>query len=256
MRRACVVLLGSAAVAASGCAGLVPAPAVDPGPDPLGGWARVLHRHVDDSGRVDFAALAGDRAELDRYVASLHASGPNSAPERFPTRAHVLAHHLNAYNALAMFNVLERGVPRSLGGIELARFFYLRRFSIDGAPLSLYAYENDVIRPLGEERMHFALNCMAASCPRLPRAPFRAGTLEAQLEGEARRFLNEPRNVRVDEANRVVTLSAILDFYTEDFLAKAPSLIAYVNRYRHAPIPADYRVEFLPYDWTVNAQPR
>jgi len=256
MRVVCATLLGWAVLSASGCAGLVPAPAVDPGPDPAAGWARVLHRYVDDSGRVDFAALAGDRAELDRYVASLYAAEPNSAPERFRTRAHLLAHHLNAYNALAMFNVLERGVPRSLGGIELARFFYLRRFSIDGAPLSLYAYENDVIRPLGEERVHFALNCMSASCPRLPRAPFGAETLEANLEGEARRFLNEPRNVRVDDANKVVTLSAIFDFYAKDFLATAPSLIAYVNRYRNTPIPADYRVEFLPYDWTVNAQPR
>jgi len=240
----------------SACAGLVPAPAVDPGPDPLAGWARVLQRYVDDSGRVDFAALAGDRAELDRYVASLYAFGPNSVPERFPTRAHLLAHHLNAYNALAMFNVIERGIPRSLGGIELARFFYLRRFSIDGAPLSLYAYENEVIRPLGEERVHFALNCMSVSCPRLPRTPFRAETLETQLEGEARRFLNEPRNVRVDHANKVVKLSAILDFYAEDFLATAPTPIAYVNRYRDAPVPADYRVEFVRYDWTVNAQPR
>jgi hypothetical protein len=238
----------------SGCAVLVPAPAVDPGPDPAAGWAKVLQRHVDDSGRVDFAALAGDRADLDRYVAWLGGFGPRSAPQRFPTRAHLVAHHINAYNALAMFNVIERGIPRSLGGIELARFFYLRRFPIDGEPLSLYAYENEVIRPLGEERVHFALNCMAVSCPRLPRAPFNGGTLEAELEGEARRFLNEPRNVRVDDADKVVTLSAILDFYSKDFLAKMPSLIAYVNRYRNTPVPADYRVEFLPYDWTVNAQ--
>jgi hypothetical protein len=31
-------------------------------------WARVLHRFVNDAGEVDFAALAQDRADLDRYV--------------------------------------------------------------------------------------------------------------------------------------------------------------------------------------------
>jgi hypothetical protein len=31
-----------------------------------------------------------------------------------------------------------------------------------------------------------------------------------------------------------------------------PSLIAYVNRYRSAPVPADFKVRFLDYDWTVN----
>ena len=38
--------------------------------------------------------------------------------------------------------------------------------------MSLYTLENDVIRPLGDERVHFALNCMVVSCPRLPRVAF------------------------------------------------------------------------------------
>ena len=38
-------------------------------------------------------------------------------------------------------------------------------------------------------------------------------------------------------------------------LAVAPSLIEYCNRYRDEPIPTDYAVEFIPYDWTLNAQP-
>ncbi len=42
---------------------------------------------------------------------------------------------------------------------------------------------------------------------------------------------------------------------SEDFLAKEPSLIAYVNRYRTKLIPPDYRVEFIPYDWTVAIRP-
>ncbi|MGH3849573.1 MAG: DUF547 domain-containing protein, partial [Pseudonocardiaceae bacterium] len=112
-----------------------------------------------------------------------------------------------------------------------------------------------VIRRLGEERVHFALNCMAVSCPRLPRMPFHAATLDAELAREARQFFAEPRNVEVDTAGRTVRLSEILSFYPEDFLAKAPSLIAYANRYRATPIPADYRVAFIPYDWTVNRQP-
>ena len=40
-----------------------------------------------------------------------------------------------------------------------------------------------------------------------------------------------------------------------DFLAKAPSLIAYVNRYRSARIPEDFEVRFIPYDWRLNRQP-
>ena len=48
---------------------------------------------------------------------------------------------------------------------------------VGGKTISLYKLENDVIRPLGEERVHFALNCMVVSCPRLPRAAFSAAAL-------------------------------------------------------------------------------
>jgi hypothetical protein len=47
------------------------------------------------------------------------------------------------------------------------RFFLLRKYRVGGEDMSLYALENDIIRPLGEPRVHFALNCMAVSCPRL-----------------------------------------------------------------------------------------
>ena len=70
----------------------------------------------------------------------------------------------------------------------------------------------------------------------------------------ARSFIVENRNVRLDPQNRLVYLSAIFDFYTKDFLAQSPSLIAYINRYRGEPVPLDYHVEFFEYDWTINAQ--
>jgi hypothetical protein len=52
-----------------------------------------------------------------------------------------------------------------------------------------------------------------------------------------------------------VRVAEILDFYTEDFTAKAGSLVAYINRYNDGPIPEDFEVRFFDYDWTVNRQP-
>ncbi|MEO8203322.1 MAG: DUF547 domain-containing protein, partial [Betaproteobacteria bacterium] len=216
--------------------------------------ARVLERRVDEHGRVDFAGLALDRADLDRFVSWVYSVGPNSRPEMFPSRAEVIAYHINAYNALAMYNVIAAGTPRSLSEYGLFRFFYLRRVAVGGEAMSLYRYENEVIRPLGEERAHFALNCMAVSCPRLPRMPFRAATLEAALAAETARFVDEERNVVLDRGRRKVRLSAIFDFYPEDFLARAPSLIGYVNSHRSTPVPIEYDVEFIDYDWTVASQ--
>lgn len=246
-----------AALLLVGCA-TVPRPAdVRPqaGPPPYAAWEKVLQRHVDTEGRVNFSAVLRDRADLDRFVAYVYDASPSNRPEAFPSSAHVLAYHLNAYNALAMHKVLATGIPESFAGFKKVSFFFLGKVQVGGNPISLYDYENKVIRPFGDPRIHMALNCMSVSCPRLPREVFVGEKLEQQLERETRMFFNEARNVVVDDAAGVVKLSEILSLFTEDFLAKAPSLIAFVNRYRDVKVPEQYKVEFIPYDWTVNRQP-
>jgi hypothetical protein len=215
-------------------------------------WSSVLAKHVDDAGHIDFAALTQDHGDLDRVVAFIAAVDPFSQPQHFPDRASRLAFYINAYNALAMHGVVESGVPVSLGGLTKFPFFYLKKFTVGGKSISLYGLENEVIRPLGEERVHFALNCMVVSCPGLPRTAFTAPALERQLDTAARTFLAEKRNVAVDPVKGEVWLSAIFDFYTKDFLDHSPSLIDYVNRYRTESIPPEFKVRFFEYDWTVN----
>lgn len=217
----------------------------------LAAWARVLDRFVNDAGEVDFEALRDTRGDLDRYVLHVARLDPASIAgddER-------LAHHINGYNALSMYNVIEAGIPATHAGLAKLRFFVLRKLMVAGEPRSLYSYENDLIRPIGEPRIHFALNCSAVSCPVLPRKPFTGAALEVELERETRAFFAHPDNFRIDHESRTVWLSELLDFYPEDFVpAAAPSLLAYANRFAPQPAPAGYRVRFVPYDWTVANQ--
>jgi hypothetical protein len=222
---------------------------------PLDLWATVLQTYVDDEGRVDFAGLAENPEVLLGYLDYVGEISPESHPERFPNRDSVLAYYINAYNALAIYNVIDSGIPKSIGGLRKFHFFFLKRLKVGGRQISLYRLENDLIRPLGEERVHFALNCMAVSCPRLPREPFTAARLDQQLEREAKRFFADQRNLEVQPEKRRVRVAEILDFYTEDFTAKAGSLVAYINRYNDGPIPEDFEIRFFDYDWTVNRQP-
>ena len=215
-------------------------------------WTKVLTRHVDDAGRIDFDSLRQNHADLDRVVAFIAAVDPDSQPQRFPDKRSRLAFYINVYNALTMYRVVQASVPEGLGGLTKFAFFYLPTFTIGGKSISLHTFKNGVIRPLGQERVHFALSCMAVSCPRLPRVAFSAAALDEQLDTAARTFIGDSRNVWIEHAKREVWLSAIFDFYTQDFLAHAPSLIAYVNRYRAAQVPADFKVRFLEYHWTVN----
>ncbi|MGE0294687.1 MAG: DUF547 domain-containing protein [Hyphomonadaceae bacterium] len=219
-------------------------------------WTDVLAHHVDARGRVDFSGLAKDRAGLDEVVKFIAAVDPASSPERFPTPNARLAYYLNAYNALAMYGVLDAGVPKRFGWFGRIRFFVLRKFTMGGRPISLYRLENSVIRPLGDPRVHFALNCMSVSCPRLPQSAFTAHALDEQLAAAAREFVAEKRNVDVEDDRKELRTSGIFKFYTKDFLAKAPSLAAYVNQYRLSPVPTDYKIVFDDYDWSINDQGR
>ena len=96
---------------------------------------------------------------------------------------------------------------------------------------------------------------MSKGCPRLPRIPFTGKRLNQELEEQAQFFFSEERNVRVDNGEKTVYLSEILDFFPEDFLKKASSLIAYANRYRtqDMKLPEGYKVDFISYDWKVNS---
>ena len=123
-------------------------------------------------------------------------------------------------------------------------------------------------RRFDEPRIHFALNCASLSCPRLPRRVFRAETLDAQLEAEARQFFAEERNLAVDGEEKVVWLSAILDWYRKDYLgwlaARHPereaTLIGYAMLYAPAKLAnvladsQDFEVRFRDYDWALNDQ--
>jgi len=251
-----IILLGMV----SACTTLIPPPVPPFGSravSPEKAWARVLTRAVDKQGRVNFPLVAKDRSDLNIYLAYVARVSPRSHPELFPTRWERIAYHINSYNALAMYGVIANNIPKGFARfLDRARFFKFTEYRIGGENISLYDYENDIIRPIGEPRVHFALNCMAVGCPRLPRVPFRAKDLDQQLDKATREFFNRLEYVQVETEKQVVRLSEILRFYTEDFVNEkvAPSLIAYVNRYREEKIPENSAVEFIPYDWAVNTQ--
>ena len=193
-----------------------------------------------------------DPADLNRYVRHVADQPLDGLADGWPR----LAHMVNAYNALSMYNVLQSGIPATHAGLAKLRFFVLRKLDIGGQALSLYSFENDVIRPYtrarNDPRVHFALNCSAVSCPVLPRQPFTAGALDAELERETRAFFARPENFRIDVAQRTLWLSELLNFYPEDFVpSPAANLLEYANRFAPQPAPADFTVRFTPYDWTV-----
>ncbi len=163
IRQAAVCVLAGAVVA---CTHLIPPPtppaSAPAAPDEA--WARVLQRAVDRQGRLDFTLVARDRTDLDAYLAYVAQVSPHTHAALFPSRPDALAYYLNSYNALALYGVMLKQPSDFDGFPARVQFFKLTTYRVGGQSVSLYDYENTIIRPLGEPRVHFALNCMVVGC--------------------------------------------------------------------------------------------
>lgn len=229
----------------------------------------VLGRHVTEAGLVDYEGLVGDRERLDRYVEAIGLVSPDSDPDRFPTKDEALAYWINAYNALMLHRVVEAWPVGSVREIRaLFGVFWKEEHRLGGKKWSLRGLENEIIRErFGEPRIHFAINCASRGCPPLSRKAWRSETLEADLEAAARRFIADEANVRFDAGRRVVELSSIFQWFEEDFTSWMKSrglearrgVLDYVLRYlpesrrRAWGDPVELKIEWIDYDWSINA---
>jgi hypothetical protein len=246
-------------VCCSGCASTtrLPQPTgeplpIAPGKFPHDAFDRVLSKHVDESGRVDYKSLRADRNELERYIVALSKTSPRQDPGMFPTREHKLAYWINAYNASVLYAVTERPQMKSVDDEKIS-FFGLTKYRLGNEAVSLYALENDIVRKeFNEPRIHFALNCASGGCPELPNEAFMPDRLEEQLAREARAFCADEKKVRVRDDK--VDVSQIFDWYADDFKAGGGP-IAFCRAWGRDDLPENAKVEFIPYDWSLNAQP-
>jgi hypothetical protein len=207
----------------------------------------LLAKYVDTDGRVAYRTLAQqDAAVLDAYLGALAAADPAALapPEQ-------IAFWINAYNARVLRGVLDGYSAESFLGRK--RFFSFYRFPLVGQERTLDEIEHQILRKrFGEPRLHFALVCASTSCPKLRREAYRGERLDAQLDEQARVFLDDPRRNQFGPGD-VVHLSSIFKWFGDDFDQAAGSVPAFVRRYHALPEPA--RIEYLDYDWTMNAQP-
>lgn len=203
------------------------------------------------AGQVDYPGFQ-DAPTFRPYVREL------ARPAQLPTKADQLAYYINGYNALAIAGILDGLSPSTILG--RARYFKIKEWPLAGRSITLYDLEHKVLRPLGEPRVHFAIICASRSCPFLRREAYSAARLDAQLDDQARAFVNDSFRNRFDKATRTAYLSEIFKWFDEDFRS-AGSVQKYIARYVADPevardLAADrYRIEWIDYDWSLNGIP-
>lgn len=218
---------------------------------------QVLQKYVDSQGRVNYAGLKSNPGTLESYLDLLAVNAP-SDKATFQTG---LAFWINAYNALTIKGVLDHYPVTSVRKIKLFNGFFSRiKFQVGGRSYTLDNIEHDIIRyEFGDPRIHFALVCASLGCPILENRVFVAETLEERLDKATANFINNPEKVRLNRENRVLYLSQIFEWYTEDFEDTHDNVINFVAEYLPEADATflkaqEIQIQYLQYDWRLNAQ--
>jgi len=267
--RTIIVLLLSAVTAGSTAGRPQAPPAFDHG---YRAYAALLRAHVRGA-RVDYRALAAGRPALDAVAAGFDAAAADV--ERW-SRNEQIAFWINAYNVFTLraivdhypirgrwFSLAPRNSIRQIDGV-----WTTLTWRAAGRTVTLDDIEHRILRPVFRDpRVHFALNCASVSCPPLAAEPYRAATLDADLDAAARRHLAGPLGLVVD--SRTLRVSSIFKWYGEDFVERfadagpavgSPvdrAILGVVRTYGPAAAAAlaasgRARVRFLDYDWSLN----
>lgn len=196
---------------------------------------------------VNYPAIRADGSLQRAYkaIASFDAT-------QLKTQQEKLAFYINAYNILALKMVADHWPVESIKDVgSLFRSVWKQPAGqLSGNAITLGTLEHQILRPMGEPRIHLAIVCASVSCPDLRAEPFRAETLAQQLDDQAVSFLhNAGKGLRIED--HVIRVSKIFDWFEQDF-DKTAGVAAFIRRYR-ADLPAYPIKANLPYDWSVNS---
>jgi hypothetical protein len=224
-------------------------------------WDRLLQRHVDEAGRVDYAgwkAIHGDVDALDAYLIDLSRADPTLEAGRDAR----LAFWINAYNALTIRGILREYPTMSIqdhaaqsSGYNIWRDLLLHVGEHD---YSLGQIEHELLRPLREPRIHFAIVCGSRGCPRLLNRAYQSSELDQQLGENSRNFFADPAKLEFDSSIGQLRLSPILKWYADDFGNSQAEMLEHIIPYLpdrvtgQIPDKRGLHTDFLEYDWSLN----
>jgi hypothetical protein len=212
-------------------------------------WDGLLRAHVRD-GAVDYDAMRSGPGFAETVAAIAGASLDGAE------RIDRLVFLINAYNVLAAKGILDGRSPRTALGKW--KFFYRDRYRVAGDEISLNALEHELIRPLGEPRIHFAIVCASASCPPLRSEAYTPARLDEQLDTNSRLFINDPSRNAFDLERGEARVSKIFKWFAEDFGSTDEAVQRYLAAFVDDPEVAaklqagSFRIRYLAYDWSLN----
>lgn len=211
-------------------------------------WDRYLGKYVNSSGIVNYKSMKVDMDSLDAYLIQLRDHGPTSEW----TKNEKMAYYINAYNAYTVKFVLSKYPVESVKDISYSGkdIWNFKMANLGGTNYTLNQIENDYLRKMGDVRIHFAINCASYSCPKLSNKAYTADKLNTQLSSATKTFINDTKHNIL--AEKKIQISELFSWYATDFAVDGKTLIDFLNQYAPVTISATAKIEYLPYNWSLN----
>ncbi len=213
-------------------------------------YGLILNDHVS-SGKVDYGKLKTNSADLDLVLVEF--ASVTKAEFDSWDKDKQLAYLINLYNAATLDLVADNYPLKSIK--DIGDPWDKKIVNLHGNSISLNQLEHEVIRKnYKEPRIHFALVCAAKGCPVLISDAYVGSKLESQLDTVTKNFLSAGDKNKIDDANQVIVVSSIFDWFAGDFEAGSGSVVAFLAPY-YSKNPEDlksYQIKYTDYDWTLN----
>jgi hypothetical protein len=215
-------------------------------------WADLLGKYVKPDG-VDYTGFKTEEDRLDQYLKVLE----DTDPEKL-SRNEQYAYYINVYNAWTIKLILSDypGLKSIKDfGTFLKSPWQKKLVRINGEVLTLDDVEHNILRPrFKDPRVHFAINCSAASCPPLRPEPYLGPTLDQQLDDSTRSFVNDADSYRLE--GNTLYVSRIFKWFSEDF---NEDVLGFYLQYADGDLKEKLagqkdtiQVKYLHYDWSLN----
>jgi hypothetical protein len=201
-----------------------------------------LKKHVSTEGVVDYDKVLKNMAQLNTITSNFSKISPNKSW----TKNEVKTFWINVYNINIVKLFAENYPLKSINYIRDP--FQMNFISFDGEKISLEYILNEILKPLNDPRIHFALYTTAISSPVLKNTAYTAETVENDLNLATKVFINDPTKNTIGVKNS--SLSKIFEWNIIDFMG-ANTIESFINLYSNVNISENTKISFNDYNWNL-----
>ncbi len=158
-----------------------------------------------------------------------------------------LAFWINAYNFFTIVDVCSGFPVKSMKDIGWKNV----RHQVGNSKYSLDHIEHKILRPLGEPKIHFAINCASVSCPSLYEKVLKQEDILETLTQLTKAAMKNP--LHISPYGNKVKVSKLMDWFESDFKVKPYDS---ANGFIKAMAPDKLKKDingYLKYDWNLNS---